>query len=69
MEEVQIETDYIKLDQFLKYAGIAQTGGHATMLIKDGLVSVNEEVCTQRGKKLVVGDVIEVDGEETFTIV
>jgi ribosome-associated protein len=56
--------DYIKLDQFLKLAQIVQTGGQAKQLIQSGEVLVNGEVETRRGRKLVPGDVVEVDGEE-----
>lgn len=69
MKEIKIETDYIKLDQFLKLSEAAQTGGHAKILIQDGLVKVNDEVCLQRGKKLRTGDVISVDDEYSFKIV
>lgn len=53
----------IKLDQFLKFAGIAETGGQAKLLIQEGAVSVNGEVEHRRGRKLVDGDQVEVDGE------
>lgn len=68
MEEVKIDTEFIKLDQFLKLAGIAGTGGVAKLLIQDGEVYVNGEVCTMRGKKLRVDDRIEI-GDQTFKIV
>jgi ribosome-associated protein len=50
------ESEFIKLDQFLKYVGAAQTGGHAKLLIQDGEVWVNGAVETRRGRKLVQGD-------------
>lgn len=56
---VEIQTPFIKLDSFLKFAGVAQTGGHAKELISDGLVTVNGEVCTARGKKLYSGYKVE----------
>jgi ribosome-associated protein len=52
----------IRLDQLLKRLDIAQTGGHAKMLIQGGEVLVNGEVETRRGKKIHAGDSIEVDG-------
>ena len=61
MLELKIESEYIKLDQFLKLADIASTGGHAKYLIQEGVVKVNGEVETRRGKKLVPGDVVEVE--------
>lgn len=68
MKEIKIESEYIKLDQFLKLSEIAQTGGHAKLIIKDELVKVNDEICTQRGKKLKSGDIIEIEGDEKFII-
>ena len=57
----------IRLDQFLKLKDIAQTGGHAKMIIQGGEVKVNGEICTQRGKKLKTGDTIEFESQ-TWTI-
>ena len=62
MEKISIETEYIKLDSMLKYAAVAGTGGEAKFVIKEGLVFVNGEVCTQRGKKLRPGDRVEFQG-------
>lgn len=56
--------EYIKLDQFLKLAQIAMTGGQAKALIQSGLVRVNGEVETRRGRKLRHGDRVLVAGEE-----
>ncbi|MDY0236031.1 MAG: S4 domain-containing protein YaaA [Gudongella sp.] len=69
MEEIKLETEYIKLDQFLKLCGIAQTGGQAKMMIADGIVKVNDEVSTQRGKKIRINDKIEVDDEYLFIVI
>lgn len=55
-EDLYISTPFIKLDSALKLSGLAETGGTAKMFIEDGLVKVNDEVCTQRGKKLYPGD-------------
>lgn len=68
MKEIMIDTEYIKLDQFLKFVSIAGTGGHAKILITEGQVKVNDQVCTMRGKKLRKDDKIEVDGK-TFKII
>ncbi len=62
--EIRIKEDFIKLDSLLKFAGIAETGGHAKILILDGEVAVNGEICTVRGKKIRVGDTVAVNGEE-----
>ena len=64
MKEIKIDTDYIKLDQFLKFVGIADDGVHAKFLILDELVRVNGETETRRGKKLRVDDVVDFEGEE-----
>ena len=61
MKEVKIETEYIKLDQFLKYQGIASTGGEAKLLISEGKVKVNGEVEYSRGRKLKSRDIIEFE--------
>ncbi len=64
MTEVAITTPFIKLDSFLKFAGACETGGEAKDAVQSGLVTVNGEVCLQRGKKLVAGDVVVLDGEK-----
>ena len=51
MEEIRIETEYIKLDALLKLCGVVVTGGQAKAAIQDGHVQVNGELCTMRGKK------------------
>ncbi len=56
--------EYIKLDQFLKLAGIVETGGEAKQLILSGLVMVDGVIETRRGRKLYHGDTITVEGEE-----
>ena len=53
---------YIKLDQFLKWQGIAQTGGEAKIIIQQGMVEVNGEAEVRRGRKLVTGDRVTVAG-------
>lgn len=63
MQEVKIHTEYIKLDDLLKFAGILGTGGMAKAVIQDGLVNVNGEVCTMRGKKLRGGETVEFKGQ------
>jgi len=60
-QKVEIETDFIKLDALLKFAAVVQTGGEAKMLINDGFVSVNGEICTQRGKKIYSNDRVTID--------
>ena len=60
--EIKITTEYIKLDQFLKFTGELETGGQAKELILDGQVKVNGEVEERRGKKLYPGDKVEFFG-------
>lgn len=59
-ETVKINTDFIKLDAFLKFKGIAETGGQAKQFIQDGIVKVNNEICTARGRKIKKGDTVTV---------
>ncbi len=59
--EIEITTDFIKLDSLLKFAGLTDTGGFAKELIQNGAVSVNGEVCTMRGKKIRSGDEVSVE--------
>lgn len=63
MKQIKIDTEFIKLDQLMKYASMVQTGGEAKALIAQGLVLVNGEICTQRGKKIRPGDEVMFDGE------
>ncbi len=63
MEMITITTEYIKLQDLLKLAAITATGGEAKLLIQDGEVLVNGEVCTMRGKKLRPGDVVGAQGQ------
>lgn len=62
MDTIQINTEFIKLDSLLKFAGMVETGGEAKELIQGGQVKLNGEVCTMRGKKCVPGDTIELEG-------
>lgn len=59
---IPITTEYIKLDSFLKFANIVESGGLAKALIEEGSVKVNGEVCTQRGRKLRPGDTVGLPG-------
>lgn len=57
--KIQISGKFIRLDTLLKLAGIVPTGGQAKLLIKDGCVTVNGEICTQRGKKITHKDIVQ----------
>ena len=59
MEKISINTEFIKLDSFLKFAGAFTTGGEAKEAVENGEVTVNGEKCTTRGKKLRPGDRVE----------
>ena len=61
MEKVKINTEYIKLDQFLKWVNVVGQGYDAKELIMDGFVKVNGEVELKKKKKLVIGDIVEVE--------
>ena len=63
----QITTEFIRLQDLLKYEGLCETGGMAKMRIQDGEVQVNGEVCTMRGKKIRPGDVVAFNGQ-TLTV-
>ena len=63
-ETVKIQTEFIKLDALLKFAGVTETGGEAKEAIQAGEVKVNGEVCTMRGKKMRPGDVVALEGVE-----
>lgn len=66
--EITITTEFIKLDALLKFSGLAYTGGEAKILIQEGQVLVNGEVCTMRGKKIRSGDTVSLDGEEVTVL-
>lgn len=55
---IYISGEFIKLDALIKFAALAQTGGEAKFYIQEGAVTVNDEVCTQRGKKIRPGDIV-----------
>lgn len=59
---VTIQTEFIKLDQFLKFSGAVATGGNAKELVASGAVMVNGETCLMRGKKLRPGDIVDTGG-------
>lgn len=62
METITIHTEFIKLQDLLKFANLVESGGIAKAFIQEGQVLVNGEVCTQRGKKIRPGDVVSFDG-------
>ena len=64
IEEIKISTEYIKLDQLLKFSGVAENGADAKDMILSEIVFVNGEVCTMRGKKLRTCDEVLVEFED-----
>lgn len=68
METITITTEYIKLQELLKFAAAVQTGGEAKLAVQEGEVSVNGEVCTMRGKKIRPGDVVAFNGQELTVV-
>ena len=63
MNTIEITTEYIKLQDLLKLAGLTYTGGEAKVMVQEGLVKVNGEVCTMRGKKIRPVDRVEFEGK------
>ncbi len=63
-EKIKINGEFIKLQDLLKLSGLCMTGGHAKVVIQNGEVELNGEVCTMRGKKIKNGDVVKFDGKE-----
>ncbi len=62
-EPIPIYTEFIKLQDFLKYANAVESGGMAKNVIQEEAVTVNGEVCTMRGKKLYPGDIVSFNGQ------
>ena len=60
---IKIKTEYIKLQDLLKFAGAVETGGDAKLIIQEGRVTVNGAICKMRGKKLRPGETACIDGE------
>ena len=58
-KKISVKEDFIRLDSVMKLASLVSTGGHAKIVIQNGEVKVNGEICTQRGKKLHSGDKVE----------
>ena len=64
MKTVTITTEFIKLQDLLKFADLVSTGGEAKIVVQEGEVKVDGETCTMRGKKIRPGDVVVFDGED-----
>ncbi len=69
MEEIKITSEFIKLDQLLKFANLVENGADAKFLVQNGYVSVDGEVEQRRGRKLRGGEVVEIDYEgQNFSV-
>jgi len=68
MQNIKINTEYIKLGQLLKLAAVTSQGSDAKILINSGAVKVNGEECRQRGRKLRNGDTVDIEGEGSFKV-
>lgn len=64
MQTIKLREEFIKLGQALKAAGLVESGVEAKEVIQDGLVQVNGEIDTRRGKKLYAGDIVSFNGEQ-----
>ena len=64
MNKIKIRDEFIKLGQLLKLAGFVDSGVEAKIVIQDGLVKVNGEIDTRRGRKIIAGDVVEFEGKK-----
>ena len=68
MEEININTEFIKLDSLLKYSGLAGTGGEAKYVISEGMVKLNGEVCLIKGKKIYPKDIVEFADQKIMVV-
>ena len=68
IEKITINTPFIRLDSFLKLAGLVSTGGQAKILISEGEVKINGQVCLMRGKKLFGGEKVEFEGQTAIVV-
>ncbi|MEG0020428.1 MAG: RNA-binding S4 domain-containing protein [Oscillospiraceae bacterium] len=69
MIDVQVKPPFIKLSQFLKFANVISSGGEAKNYIVDGLVTVNGDICTEKGKKLYDGYIVGFESEQYKVVI
>ncbi len=67
-ETIEITTDTITMDKLLKFSGIADTGGHAFHMVEDGVVRLNGQIVTEKRKKVIPGDIVNIDNQIELTI-
>lgn len=68
-EIVEITTETITMDKLLKFSGVAETGGQAFLMVEDGVVTLNGKVVTEKRKKVLPGDVVNIDNQIELTVV
>ncbi len=69
IEKVAIQTEYIQLDQLVKFSGLLSTGGQIKPLLEEKCIFVNGEICTAKRKKLYHGDVVDIKGLGSLLVV
>jgi ribosome-associated protein len=69
MENIEIKTDVIQMDQLLKWAGIIESGGQMKFLIEDQVIKLNQVLVTEKRKKVFPGDILEINGVGTWKVV
>lgn len=68
-EAIEITTEFITMDKLLKFAGIADTGGQAFLMVEDGVVRLNGQLVTEKRKKVHPGDIVNIDNQIELTVV
>jgi len=69
MENIEIKTDVIQMDQLLKWAGIIESGGQMKFMIEDQVIKLNQVLVTEKRKKVFPGDILEINGIGTWKVV
>ena len=69
MENIEIKTDVIQMDQLLKWAGIIESGGQMKFLIEDQVIKLNQVLVTEKRKKVFPGDILEINGVGIWKVV
>ncbi len=67
-EIVEITTEFITMDKLLKFAGVADTGGQAFLMVEDGVVRLNGQLVTEKRKKVYPGDIVNIDNQIELTV-
>lgn len=68
MELIEINSEVIQLDQFLKWAGLVETGGQVKLLLQDEMIRLNGDLVTEKRKKLKSGDIISIEGMGDYQV-